>query len=498
MISIDLQISWQAVVLTFLIGTLGSILVCLPSLVRISKLNPAQLFRSESPQSTQRNWKLFLIACLPVLLFYTLISFWQAKSWLIGGIFLGSFALVLAILAGAASLVLFVLQQIQIESYPKLRLSLRSLTRHKIGSTLCFVAIGSGTFLASIPEQIQSIVFDELYQKDPNLPTPSFFLFDIQQHQVEPLKQFLIEKNIKLEDLSPMVRGRMTHLNGKILEGKEGRRFQRRNVNLSYRSELSISEEVVEGQAITESYDEASGQLPQISLVWDYAKQRDINIGDKLMFDVQGLPIEGEVVNFRQVLWTSFRPNFFISFQTGVLEDAPKTYVGVITSVPEDRRPVLQHQLSKQFTNIAALDISQSIDDISERIEQIVWALRVIASATLIVGLVVLFAIAQSETKSRDWEVGLLKTLGASLNNIRLIVYTEFCILCFSSIVVGTLMSMTMSQVVSWFIFNKIGSISWVPLIIHTLSILSFSLLVSAIAVSHSLRQVPLKLLRAV
>ena len=216
------------------------------------------------------------------------------------------------------------------------------------------------------------------------------------------------------------------------------------------------------------------------------------------MFDVQGLPVEGEVVNFRQVLWTSFRPNFFISFQTGVLEDAPKTYVGVIASIPENRRTVLQHQLSKQFTNIAALDISKSIADISERVKQIVLALRVIASATLVVGLVVLFAIAQSETKSRDWEVGLLKALGASLKNVRVIVYAEFGILCFSSIIVGMLMSMTMSQVVSWVLFDKVGTVAWDTLIIHTLSIFCFSLFVSAVAVSHSLRQVPLKLLRSV
>ena len=244
---IDLQISWQVVVLTFLIGTLGSILVCLPSLVRISRLNPAQLFRSESSQFSQKNWKLFIISCLPVIVFYAVLSFWQAKSWLVGGIFLGSFTFVLVILAAAASLGLFLLQKVNIESHPRLRLALRSLTRHKIGSTLCFVAIGSGAFLASIPEQIQSIVFDELYQNDPNLPTPSFFLFDIQSHQVEPLKQFLIEEGIALENLSPMVRGRMTHLNGQPLEEKEGRRFRRRSVNLSYRSGLSISEQVVEG-----------------------------------------------------------------------------------------------------------------------------------------------------------------------------------------------------------------------------------------------------------
>ncbi len=495
--SIDLQISWQAVVITFLIGTLGSILVCLPSLVRISKLSPAQLFRSGSPEAHQKYWKLSLIACLPVIVFYALLAFWQVRSWLVGGIFLVSFTVVLTILGSTASLGLFLLQKIQIESYPRLRLALRSLTRHKIGSTLCFVAIGSGAFLASVPEQVRSIVFDELYQKDPDLPTPSLFLFDIQPNQVEPLKQFLIEKNTKLEDLSPMVRGRMTHINGELIE-KDNEDFQRRSVNLSYREKLSVTERITDGEVIDQPYDESSGELPKVSLVWDFAEERGISIGDTITFDVQGIAVEGKIVNFREVLWTSFRPNFFIMFQSGVLEEAPQTYVGVITSVPQDERPALQHALSERFTNIAALDVSKSIDAISKRIEQIVWALRVVASATLVVGLVVLFAIAQSETKSRDWEVGLLKSLGASLNNVRVVVYAEFGILCLASTIVAMLMSLSISQTISWLIFGRVGSIAWTAFIVDIVSILSFSFLIAILAVSHSLKQTPLKLLRSV
>ena len=69
-----------------------------------------------------------------------------------------------------------------------------------------------------------------------------------------------------------------------------------------------------------------------------FAERFGIKIGDTLEFDVQSVPISGKVVNFRKVNWNSFQPNFFISFQPGVLEEAPKVFIAALSNVSKTER----------------------------------------------------------------------------------------------------------------------------------------------------------------
>ena len=57
------------------------------------------------------------------------------------------------------------------------------------------------------------------------------------------------------------------------------------------------------------------------------AQRLGIDVGARLTFDVQGVPIEAEVTSLRKVDWQSFTTNFFVVFSPGALDGAPATFV---------------------------------------------------------------------------------------------------------------------------------------------------------------------------
>ena len=63
-----------------------------------------------------------------------------------------------------------------------------------------------------------------------------------------------------------------------------------------------------------------------VSLEAEMARDLRLKVGDRMVFDVQGVPVYTVVGSIRKVDWTRFEPNFFVVFPTGVLEAAPSLY----------------------------------------------------------------------------------------------------------------------------------------------------------------------------
>src|SRR5690606_32005397 len=149
----------------------------------------------------------------------------------------------------------------------------------------------------------------------------------------------LKERDLDVLGLSPMVRARILKVNGqdyerkiaetgfKTREEEREARIRNRGVNLSYRSSLADSETIVSGRDFSGEFDPQKQDKAELSVEFRFAERMGLKIGDILEFDVQGVEIEGQIINLRRVKWTSFQPNFFILVQNGVLNEAPKTFI---------------------------------------------------------------------------------------------------------------------------------------------------------------------------
>lgn len=491
----------NSLVLALFMGTLGSIICCLPILSKIYDLNPIGLFHENvQPNVTHGHWRRHAASYAPILLVFWFLAIWQARSLLIGTIFILGFLTAIGILGSIAWLILRACGRFSSVSVVTRKLALRNLDRNRIGAMSCFLAIGLGSLLINLIPQIQRGLQEEITQPS-DFSVPDFFMFDIQPEQLETLQNLLAERGYGLSFLSPQVRARLDAVNDVVIdeveETPDEQLMQRRMYNLTYQEKLKDSEELVDGEVWDSAWDFNSPELPGISVEQNFAQRMGFRIGDVLTFDVQSVPVQGRVVNTRKVDWNSFQPNFFLSFQPGVLDPAPKTFVAAISQVKEEDRLAVQNSIVTDLPNVSVINVQQIVARILDITGQISWAISVMAYLSILAGLVVLFSIARYEVKSRFWEINLLKILGANFSDVKSIVQMEFGILGFFAAFAGVGLSLLMSYSISFFVFDSLWRFDAAITTFTIVSITALSVLTALVATLSVLKQKPLELLRA-
>ncbi len=503
----DLQptVNLEAILICVLMAVLGSFVISLPFLVKIFDLRAAKLFSEEKfavSDGPFRSW-----TYLPALVLFFLLAVYQSHSWKIGSLFVGSVAGVLLFLMGVGLGVVKLAAVFKNTNAWFLKFSFLSLSRRAGASLAVFVALGLGALLINILPQLKNSLQAE-FQVEGKGKIPSLFMFDIQDEQLASVQDILTANQVQPLGLSPLVRARILKVNGqdyerkieaqgfKTREEEREARFRNRGVNLSYRENLSDSEILVEGRPFSGVYDPEKQKRPEISVEFRFAERMNFFVGDVLIFDVQGVEVEAEIVNLRKVKWTSFQPNFFISFQPGVLNDAPKTFIAAIPSLPDEKRSFLQNEIAKKFSNVSVIDVVRTVDDVLKTAEKMSWSLELMAGLALLTGYIVLFSIVRGQIKLRRWELNMLKILGASWKEVAGFILTEFGYLSLLSAFSGAFLSVFVSFCLNTFLFESEFRLSWAQPMMSVLIITTLSLLISFIASLDIVKESALGILR--
>ncbi len=502
---IVLKYNLSSFVLCILLGTLGSLIVCLPLFLGIKNVKPSQLFYSNFTNKIKFDkWQ--VLSILPIGLVFWGLSVWLASSVKVGSLFTLLMFLAILSISGIALLFLYGIKYLRGSKNLSIKWAAQYMTKKKMESISIFLCIGIGILLLNLIPQIQKSLAYELESPDQS-KIPSLFMFDIQEDQMENLKAQLKEKGHPLVLASPMIRARLIAVNkikfdkGKGTKNSLSReeekemRFRNRGFNLSYRSSLEDAESITEGKPFTGVYDENSGLVSEVSVEKRFAKRLGLKIGDVLSFDVESIPIEGKIVNFRKVKWTSFQPNFFVLFQPGVLDLAPKTFVASTGNYSFETKNKIQNFIVDKYPNISIIDVSRLVERISGLIAQMSWALRLMSILCLLVGFIVIYSISSHVARSRSWEVGLLKSLGASFSNIRNQFLWQFTSITLVAGCFGIGICLLMSYLISAFLFEGVWVLDlWTPIISLIVSVIVV-FLITFFAIQKSLKTKPSKLL---
>ena len=511
------RVGLRTVLASFALAMLGSGAACLPLLVRIRSLRPAELFREGVSPSLERGPRDFLLL-LPALALFWLLAVWRAGDFAVGSLFAAIFGVALAVLAFAARTGLRGLARVPRLTPLAPRLALRQLARGGGSGVAGFVSVALCALMVSLAPQLQSVLAREVDPPEGS-SLPSLFLFDIQPEQIGPLGEHLREQGTELQRTSPMVRARLTAIDGEPVratraesdtassaaEGRssETRRLRTRRYNLTYRPALSPSEKLVEGRPFAagdfepQELDGVAGTLPELSIEVEFARSLGVGVGSRLAFDVQGVPVEGRVVNLREVRWNSFQPNFFVVFQSGVLEEAPQIYLASVPRLPNAEREALQASIVERFRNVSVIDVTRSVKRLLALLAQLQWALTSTATLSLAVGLLLIFAIARDQARARRWEINLLKVLGADFTQIRRVLDIEFGVLGLLATVAGIGCSCLASAILSAAVLGATWSPAWEPLLFTGVAIPVICVATARIAARGVLRERPLALLQS-
>ncbi len=497
----------ESLAIASLMGIVGSILFCLPLVLRVGAVKPAELFQ-EAARPTVTLTPRAAAAWLPALVGFWGLAVWLAHSWVTGSLFVAIFLVAGAGIAALALGLLKALSRFEVtlaRGAAAFELASLNLTRHKAASLASFLAIALGALLVNLVPQLRGALQEELASPTGSA-LPSLFLFDIQDEQLAPIKTKIQDLQADLAYASPLVRARLTHVNGEatipVADGEEfdreeqrAGRMRNRTYNLTFRDGLYSSEALTDGRAFSGVYDWNAGKLPEISLEQRFAERMGLGIGDKMTFDVQGVGVEGEVVSLRRVKWTSFQPNFFVQFQPGVLNDAPKTFVAAIPNQDRTEKAKLQQALVTAFPNVSIIDVSAAIGRILEIVGQMSIAIGFMALLSLIAGAAVLFAIAHHQAAERRRDSALLKTLGMNFGAVRLMIATEFGFLGLMAGLTGAGLSIGASYVVGYVMFDNLWLLAWQPPVFSTIAIAAICIVTGLAATTGSLRAKPAELL---
>jgi putative ABC transport system permease protein len=314
------------------------------------------------------------------------------------------------------------------------RLIATTLSRSRFGVNLCFLALTLVALAMNIvPHMLKSVVNEVLPIQGKEVP--AFFLFNIPESQLEELQKFASEKKVELRFLSPLIQGRLMKVNG---EPTSSEQFQKFPVRVSYREKRIPSETLVAGEDFSRRYDPTSNQPAELSVEVRFAERNQLKMGDLIEFDIQGVPMEGKIVSLRKVKWTDFNPNFFIMFQPGVLDDAPKTWLANVNMEGgEEARTQMQFELIRRYPDISVIDVGRTITRVLEIARSVIGPVTVAAWIAVAMSFLILIGIIGHNLRLRYPEVDIQKLLGAESGLIRRLITGEYFATAFFAWLVG-------------------------------------------------------------
>lgn len=360
----------------------------------------------------------------------------------------------------------------------KTSLAIKSLKRQSTASWAFLFTVGLSSAMLNLIPQIQSSVenlltFDEIQSR------PSLFMFDIQNEQWPELSAYLDSNNIKPTAVSPLVRARILKINNQSFERKEltgqfqsreeeeSNRSRNRGVNITYRSYLQSGEGIVSGKEFPMTYDPQQ-KYAFVSVEKRYAGRIGVSIGDIMTFDVQGIEIEAEVKNLREVKWSRFEPNFFILMQDGILNDAPQTILSSLPYLEGSVKVEMIKGLATKFPNVSVIDVERLMISIIQNLDRIGGALRLMTYLTLLTGLMTILFLLSAESQRRAFEIHLIKILGANSESVVTNRLTEVLILGFISVIVGV----SSSFAIAYIVVDQVFQVSFTPNLYPALGII--------------------------
>jgi putative ABC transport system permease protein len=392
----------------------------LPALLQLSRVPALRVLRRDVGPPPPLVWLAFGPAVGVVLvLIYWVVPDRHMFLYFTAG--LAAFVLVLAL---AGVLLVLLAGRLRGSVGVAWRYGVANLSRRRAESVVQLVAFGSGIMVLLL----LSILRDDLHNDwQRTLPAnlPNYFFVNIPPQARADFVQFLQGQGARTSRVLPMIRGRLTGINGRPVEEARNSRsrednFATREQNLTWTTELGSDNRIIAGSW----WSAADAGKPLVSLASEFQESLGLVIGDHLTFDIAGETREVTVASIRKVKWDSFQPNFFIVFAPGVLEGTAGTYMTSAYFTPGSARSL--SQLAHRFPSVSIFDIDELLEQVRNVLDKATLAVQSVFIFTLFAGLTVLLAAVQSSRDERRYESAMLRTLGASRSTVIKGVLAEF------------------------------------------------------------------------
>lgn len=513
-IEITMQISWTAIAQGLAIGLIISILFALPSLLSVRNISPLNAIRASfETANTKRDPLKWLVYAVIVLFLYG-FTYLQMNDWLKALIFMAGIGISFLLLYGLSRLLMFLLRRTIPDSMSYLwRQGFANLYRPNNQTLMLTISIGLSTAFIVTLYLVQGILIQKVSLSS-GASQPNMALFDIQPNQISAVAGLTRKHQLPVMKQVPVVTMRLEEINGKTAEAlaladslaaknkskdqdnkrenSPGRAFKG-EVRATYQAALTNTEKLSEGKWTGKV---SADGLIYISLEKRYAESINVKIGDKMLFNVQGMLMPTVIGSIREVNWNTMQTNFRVVFPTGALEEAPKFYV-LMTRVPSETvSAAFQGDVIRHYPNVSSIDLGLILKVLEELLSKISFVIRFMAGFSMATGWIVLLSAVISSKGQRLRESVLLRTLGASRKQIMTITAMEYLFLGLLASGAGIILAVGGSWAISAFSLKAGFAPDILPLIIFFISIPLLVVITGLYSSRSVLNQPPLEILR--
>jgi putative ABC transport system permease protein len=413
------------------------------------------LRRDAEPLVPTRAARLLVASALVLGVF--LAAYVQSHSMMLASVFVAGMIAATAVLAGTA---LGLVAGVARASRERVRVSVRhglaALARPGAGTLPALTALGLGVLVVVAIALVERGLSERLRADLPK-DAPNVFLVDMQSAQWPQVRSILEASRATSVNSVPIVGARLASVDGTPaaeLAKRAGDRGRRRWIftreqNLTSLATLPKDNVVVEGKLW-------SDPRPEISIEREFAKDMGAKLGSRLVFDVQGVPIELVVTSLRTVEWRNFGINFFLVVEPGVLDDAPQLRVAA-ARVPATEEQGLQDRLAATVPNVTMLRVREIVEKVAAVLDRLGLGIRLLGGFAIAAGIAILAGAVGASAARRGREVAILKTLGTTRRGVVAMFAVEFALIGLVAGIIGT----AGGTVLAWGVLTRGMDLAW-------------------------------------
>lgn len=457
-VEISTDLSWRAIIQGIVLGVLISVLFALLPLIGIRNVSPLNTLRMSLDETSPVKDKLSWVVYILIALFIFGFAYLQLDGFLQTVAFTAALAGAFLALYGMAVLLIWLVRRFFPVSWSYLwRQGLSNLFRPNNQTVILVVSIGLGTAFIATLILAQNMLISRV-ELSASENQPNMVLFDIQSSQKDAVSELVAAQGLPVLEEVPIVTVQLEAINGYTAADIEkdstitvSRRALGGELRVTYRETLSESEKITEGEWVGTV---APGDTALVSLEGDYARRIRVKIGDRLLFNVQGVRVPAIVGSFREVDWNRVQTNFRLVFPVGAIDDAPKFHV-LMTRVPDNVVSArFQQAVVGRFPNVSVIDLGLILAVLDEILEKIGFVIRFMGGFSILTGFVVLIASVMISKYQRIRESVLLRTMGATRRQILVITTLEYFFLGGIAALTGVLLAVFGAWALAYFTFE--------------------------------------------
>lgn len=487
---------WPALFVGILIGIIISLLFGLLSLIGLRNVSPLSAIRV-SEDAAFRFDRLMIPIGGGIVLFIFLSVYWQIQSFTqslnFSGILIGSI-LFLGLIGKGMS---WLIRRLVPEKLSYVwRQGFSNLYRPNNQTVILITTLGLGTAFLATLYFTQDLLVERVSLSAAG-ERPNTVLFDIQTSQREAVLEMTEDYFLPVVQDVPVVTMRLLEVNG--LNKDEA--FNDTTVNypgwaynreyrVTYRDSLIDSEKIVAGEWLGKT----QGNDSIFVSVSDGFM--GLELGDELLFNVQGALIRTYVGSLREIDWRRVQTNFLVLFPEGVLERAPQFHV-VVTRVDDTMTSALfQHDIVTNFPNVSVIDLELILKTLEDVLAKVAFVIQFMAFFSIGTGVIVMISSIILSKFQRAQENVLLRTIGASKRQLWTITIAEYFFLGSLASLSGIFLAGVFSTLLGTFVFEFTFIPDPIQMVTVYMMVTSLSIVIGLLNSRDVIRQSPMEVLR--